>query len=95
MGLRLTLGQSSTNNHKRPTPPMESGQSSTNNHKRPTPPMESGQSSTPVNATSIQLVKNCNPETILKEKKQHEPQHQPKPTKKRYISKQSMAFMHC
>ncbi|KAG3113618.1 hypothetical protein PI124_g7041 [Phytophthora idaei] len=46
-------------------------------------------------ASSITLVKPNDPTTILKEQKQREPQSQPKPTKKRHISQQSMVFMHC
>ncbi|ETI32087.1 hypothetical protein F441_13620 [Phytophthora nicotianae CJ01A1] len=56
--------------------------------------MESNQSSTQGQAASIMLVKANDPATtIIKEQKQRELQSQP--AKARYISKQSMAYMHC
>ncbi|KAE9044286.1 hypothetical protein PF007_g5216 [Phytophthora fragariae] len=48
-------------------------------------------------SASIQVLKAKDPASVLKEQKQAqlEPQSAPKPTKKCYISKRSMAFMHC
>jgi hypothetical protein len=45
-------------------------------------------------AASIQVVKSKD-QAATKKQTQGEPQSQPKPPKKRYISKQSMAFMNC
>ncbi|KAG2866513.1 hypothetical protein PC129_g5881 [Phytophthora cactorum] len=49
----------------------------------------------PVEAASMRVVKTNNPAATLKEHKQLRQSPPPKPTKKRFISKQSMAFMHC
>ncbi|KAL3664164.1 hypothetical protein V7S43_011045 [Phytophthora oleae] len=53
--------------------------------------MEPNQSTTGAQASSIQLVKSKDSATLAKEKKERER----KPQKKRFIFKQSMAFMHC